>query len=136
MFKRALVICDTSKSASRVKDAIHKVDEVKIVDAIGVKEAGNYDEDDYDAIIVAPRVSAHIDNLRHLFPNKPMQIIPFGDYFENDGKVIISLINKMILTAKEEAISDELDDDELDENFEPEDELEDFEDEEQQKAEV
>ncbi len=113
MFKRVLVICETPKSAARVKDAIHKVDERKIVDAIGVKDAGNFDEDSYDAIIVAPRVSAHIDNLRRLFPNKPMQIIPFGDYFENNGKIIISLINKMVVKAKEDAIdANDEDDDE------------------------
>ncbi|NOQ50068.1 MAG: hypothetical protein GQ557_00185 [Mycoplasmataceae bacterium] len=94
--KKVLIICKTGKSANAVKDSIMSKDVNHSIEAISAANAGNYDEDDFDAILIAPQVSAHIDNLRHIFPTKPMEIAPFADYFSKNAPALIKMIDRMI----------------------------------------
>lgn len=97
--RKIVLVCaqgmSTGMLMNKMKEAAKKTDYECTIEAYAVSQAKTKAED-ADVILVGPQVRYELDNVKNMFPNKPVEVINMADYGRLNGAGVLATAKKLI----------------------------------------
>lgn len=97
--RKIVLVCaqgmSTGMLMNKMKEAAKKTGYECTIEAYAVSQAKTK-ADDADVILVGPQVRYELENVKKMFPDKPVEVINMADYGRLNGAGVLSTAKKLI----------------------------------------